>query len=129
MKKFNLTLTPEQINSRLGAEMRLVQKVNLNNAAQLNEADYNSMCFYENPKYLEHLKKTTAGLILVPIDFERFILPETNLIFVDKPYYTFMLIIKTWLQLDSGNRKPVISESAFVAESVKLGKNVSLGHN
>ena len=129
MKKFKLNLTPEQINSRLGAEMRIVQSVSLDNAAQLNEADPTSVCFYENPKYLDQLKKSAAGLILVPKDFDRSFLPDSNLIFVEKPYYTFMLLIKTWLQLDNSNRKPVISESVIVAKSAKLGENVSLGHN
>lgn len=129
MKKFNLTLTPEQINARINAKLQLVQKISLDNAAQLDEANDNSVCFYENPKYAEQLNETKAGLIFVPVNFDKTILPKKNLIFVEKPYFTFMLLIKTWLQLDAGSKKAIVSKSAQLADSVKLGKNVSLGHN
>ncbi len=129
MKKFSLTLSPEQIKARLGARLQDISNPSLNNVAQLNEANFNSVCFYENPQYLEQLKNTKAGLIFVPVDFNPDILPQANLIFVKKPYFTFMLLVKTWLQLDSETKKPGISKSAVVDKSAKLGKNVTLEQN
>jgi UDP-3-O-[3-hydroxymyristoyl] glucosamine N-acyltransferase len=129
MKKFSLVLTAEQISTRLGAEKRIIDQVDLNNVAQLEEADVNSVCFYENIKYLDKLKASRAGLIFVPIDFDKDILPQANLIFVDKPYLSYMLLIKTWLKLESSGRKNEISSSASISESARLGNNVSLGEN
>ena len=36
------------------------------NVAELSEADQNSICFYENEKYISDFQKSQAGLIFIP---------------------------------------------------------------
>jgi len=78
---------------------------------------------------LTQLKNCKAGLVIVPEDFDPGLKPNTNLIFVKKPYFTFMLIVKFWLEFDSKKYESFISDTAIIDESVQLGKNVTVGHN
>jgi len=128
MKIFSTGFTPVQINSKLKAKFHFINEIELNNVSELNEAENNSVCFYENPKYLEQLQNCKAGLIIVPEDFNLNLKPDANLIFVQKPYFTFMLLVKFWLEFDSKNHNNQISETAIIPASVQLGKNVSIGH-
>jgi len=128
MKHFSVSLTPERIKAEHKFRSRFIKKVELKNVAQLSEANPDSVCFYEQPKFLQQLKNCQAGLIFVPLDFNVDLKPDTNLIFVDKPYFAFMLLIKHWQQIDYRPIANKISDQAQVAPSAKLGKNVSLGH-
>jgi UDP-3-O-[3-hydroxymyristoyl] glucosamine N-acyltransferase len=128
MKYFSVSLTPEQINAKFKSRSRFIKKVELKNVAQLSEASPDSVCFFDQPKFLQQLKNCQAGLIFVPLDFKVDLKPDSNLIFVEKPYFAFMQLIKYWQQIDSGPNVNNISDKAIVNPSVKLGKNVSLGH-
>jgi len=129
MKKFATPLTPSLINTRLRARSQFVKNVELTNVAELDEAGINSVCFYENPKYLESVKNCKAGLLIVPEDFDQDIKPDSNLIFVEKPYFTFMLLVKVWLGMDSGNRPSHISDKADIHPTATLGENLQIGSN
>ena len=69
MKKFKLALKTSQIADKLKCRSVQVHKRKLDNVAELVEADENSICFYENPKYFEDLRATKAGLIFVHPEF------------------------------------------------------------
>lgn len=129
MKTFKTLLKAKQIASRVQGESHIHQNCKLTNVAELTEADQNSVCFYENPKYLEALKHTKAGLIFVPADFDLTIKPQTNFVCVDKPYMNFMMLVHIWLDLDKPKQKREIAVSAVIAKSAVIGKNVSIGHN
>lgn len=129
MKTFSLPLKPEQIASKLDCSTILPNKVTLNNVAELNEANEQSVCFYQNPKFIDALKNSKAGLIFVPKNFDETIKPKSNLLLVDKPYISFMMLVKTWLELDKPKQKKIIAGSAFIAGSAKIGKKVSIGNN
>jgi len=129
MKKFNLPLTPKKIASKLDCTTNFINKVKLDNVAELHEANEYSVCFFENPKFLNALKETKAGLIFVPKDFDKNLKPNANLLFIDKPYIHFMMLVQTWLKLDLTKMKRSIDDSANIAKSVSLGKNISVGSN
>ncbi|MDY6915515.1 MAG: UDP-3-O-(3-hydroxymyristoyl)glucosamine N-acyltransferase [Candidatus Cloacimonadota bacterium] len=130
MKQFHNELKLKQITSRLpGQEVIRVKKSVLNNVAELEEANSKSVCFFENSKYLPSLKKSKAGLILVPPSFDIELKPETNLILVEKPYISFMMLVKTWLQLESSHPTSFKANSASISNSAIIGKNVWIGEN
>ncbi|MCD4820446.1 MAG: UDP-3-O-(3-hydroxymyristoyl)glucosamine N-acyltransferase [Candidatus Cloacimonetes bacterium] len=126
MKKFNLSLSLEQIKSKSGAELVLRNNVTLNNVAELSEANRNSICFFENAKYLDELKNSKAGLIFVPLDFDITQNEKVNFALIEKPYFKFMELVQIWIAL---GKKEVntIAETAFIAQSAEVGENVSLG--
>ena len=70
MKVFEVNLVPKQIVSQLKCETVLIKKIVLTNVAELAEANEKSVCFFENPKFLDALKASKAGLIFVPADFD-----------------------------------------------------------
>jgi len=129
MKKFSIPLTTKQIASKLDCATILFNEVKLNNVAELEEANEQSVCFFENPKFLDSLKKTRAGLIFVPKNFDKTLKPKSNLLLIDKPYIHFMILVKTWLEIDKTKHTNIISDSAYIAESSKIGKDVSIGNN
>lgn len=141
MKKFNLKLAVEQIAMQLNAETNVVSNTMFDNVADLIEANPQSICFYENAKFIDQLKATKAGLIVVPKDFDSTIKPDTNLIFVDKPYINFLMLVKQWLKLSevkpNGEVHPsavisencVIAEKAIIGPHTFIGKNVKIGNN
>jgi len=130
MKQFQKELKIKQIASRLhGQEVICDKKVVLNNVAELEEANAHSICFFENKKFLNALKNTKAGLVLVPPSFDTSLKPNTNLILTEKPYLKFMMLVKTWLQLDSPKLTSYQANSASVAKSAIIGKNVWIGEN
>ncbi len=129
MKKFNFPLTPNKIASKLDCATEFSNKIKLDNVAEFHEANEHSVCFFENPKFMDALKKTKAGLIFVPKDFDINLKLNTNLIFTDKPYIHFMMLVQIWLDLDLLKLKSNIDDSAKIAGSVSLGKNIVIGSN
>jgi len=129
MRKFGTEFTPGLVASQLDGKQHFVKNVTLNNVAELLEANKNSICFFENQKFTNQLKKTKAGLILVPKDFDIEKKPKTNLLLVEKPYITFMMLVKKWLELDKPKAQAAIAKSAKVSEKAWLSKDVTLAEN
>lgn len=129
MKKFNFPLTPNKIASRFNCTTEFTNKVKLDNVAELDKANEHSVCIFENPKFMDALKKTKAGLIFVPKDFDKNLKPNTNLLLIDKPYIHFMMLVQTWLNLDLPKVKRNIDDSAKIARSAFLGKNILIKSN
>lgn len=129
MKTFRTPFSAAVIASQIPGKSLIRNENKLSKVAELTEADQQSVCFYENPKYLEELKQTKAGLIIVPQDFDETLKPLTNLIKVEKPYIMFMMLVKTWLELDKPEQIANIAETAVIAKSAEIGKNVVIGAN
>lgn len=129
MKVFKLSLKPEQIAKEAKAELVVRNKLKLNNVAELEEANEQSVCFFENPKYLDKLKGSTAGLYFVPKDFDQALLPEANLLLVEHPFMYFMMLVQKWLQLDAGKLKAGIAKSAVIHKSAKVAKSARIDDN
>ena len=129
MKRFNFPLTPKKIASKLDCITDFTTKVKLDNVAELHEANEYSVCIFESPKFLDALKKTKAGLIFVPKNFDKSLKPNANLLLIDKPYVHFMMLVQTWLKLDLPKMNKSIDDSAKVAISASLGKNIIIENN
>lgn len=129
MKKFNFPLSPKKIASKLDCVTDFLNKVKLDNVAELHEANEHSVCIFENPKFLDALKKTKAGLIFVPKDFDKTLKPNTNLLLINNPYIHFMMLVQTWLKLDLPKMKRNLDDSAKIAHSASLGKKITIGSN
>jgi UDP-3-O-[3-hydroxymyristoyl] glucosamine N-acyltransferase len=91
--------------------------------AALASAGPDQLSFLSNRKYAPELAATKAGAVLVPRKIEG---NDPRWIRVDDPYYAFAKIMTRWF-----SNRPVPkgrSPKAVVADSAKLGNNVSLGH-
>lgn len=129
MKKFHTALNSESIAAQLQGEKFFRHNNSLNNVAELSEANDHSICFYSNPRFLSDLKNSAAGLILVPLDFDLKLKPDTNILKLENPYLNFMLLVKKWLELDAPKTELQIASSASLDQTARIGLNVSLGEN
>src|ERR1041385_1200986 len=95
----------------------------IDSVAPLTSAKSDQISFLSNRKYASRLATTGAGAILVPQELEGC---DARWIRVGNPYFAFAKIMTRWF---SNRPKPTgISPKAVVADSAKLGNNVSLGH-
>ena len=95
----------------------------IDSVAPLASAKGDQLSFLSNRKYVSELATTEAGAILVPKKLEGC---DARWIRVEDPYFAFAKIMTRWF---SNRPKPTgISPKAVVADSAKLGNNVSLGH-
>jgi UDP-3-O-[3-hydroxymyristoyl] glucosamine N-acyltransferase len=101
-----------------GSRAALIESV-----APLASAGVRQLAFLSNRKYAAELAASKAGAILVPKKLEG---NDPRWIRVDDPYFAFAKIMTRWF---SDRPKPTgISPKAIVADSARLGKNVTLGH-
>ena len=91
--------------------------------APLASANADQLSFLSNRKYAAELASTKAGAVLVPAKLEG---RDPRWIRVDDPYFAFARIMTRWFS--NRPRPKGISPKAVVADSAKLGNNVSLGH-
>ena len=107
----------------VGGEFAGDRNLAIQSVAPLASAKGNQLSFLSNRRYVSELASTAAGAILVPAKLEGC---DSRWIRVDDPYFAFAKIMTRWF---AGRPKPKgVSPKAILAESAKLGKNVSLGH-
>src|SRR5438874_4706683 len=107
----------------VGGEFSGDRKQAIDSVAPLASAKSGQISFLSNRKYASRLATTEAGAILVPQELEGC---DGRWIRVENPYFAFAKIMTRWF---SNRPKPTgISPKALVADSAKLGNNVSLGH-
>src|SRR3954466_16144162 len=95
----------------------------ISSVASLGKAEADQLAFLSNRKYATELAATKAGAILVPKKLEG---ADSRWIRVDDPYFAFAKIMARWF-----SNRPMpkgVSARAVVADSAKLGKNITLGH-
>jgi UDP-3-O-[3-hydroxymyristoyl] glucosamine N-acyltransferase len=129
MKKFQNSIEIDALLQIIQGDLILKSNTKLDNVAELSEANAKSICFVNDLKFLEIAKLSKAGLILVKNDFNEINLPNTNLLKVDNPYFSFMTIVKFLLDLEKKNKIPFISSNATIASSAKISKNVTIETN
>jgi len=128
MKNFEKHFRISQISELISEEKSIKHDALLTNASELKEANENSVCFFENEKFSEDLKASPAGLIFVPADFDKSLKPDSNLIFSENPYFSFMKLVKIWLKTDEPETEFTISENAEISQTAKIGKDVKIAH-
>ncbi len=129
MKKFQNSIKIEHLLKFIQGEIIHRKNITLDNVAELNEANEQSLCFVNDLKFLDAAKSSKAGLILVNNDFNENELPGTNLIKVENPYFSFMTVVKFWIETEEKNKIHKISHSAKISETAKISKNVSIEEN
>ncbi len=126
MKKFNIELKIDEIVSQEVGEYLSRFDTKLDSVSELEDANPKSVCFYENEAYVNQLKACKAGLIIVSPDFDDSLNEFSNLLKVEKPYFTFMVLVKLWLEMDKQTKENIISSKAMISPSASIGENVSI---
>lgn len=127
MRSFTVELKIEDIVEQAKGVYIERFTTSLDSVAELEEANETSVCFYENEAYVKKLKACKAGLIIVHTDFDETLNTYSNLLKVDKPYFTFMILVKLWLEMDKQTQFNLISQNSTIAPSATIGVNVAIG--
>jgi len=127
MKSFSHKLKPAELTAGLEGHLLEQREVILSNVSELGEANEHSVCFYEDSKFLKELADLNAGLVIVPVDFDVNLLPETNLFFSSRPYLSLNNMVSRWLELEKERKERAIDPTAMIAEDVLLGEKVDIG--
>ena len=152
LKQIFFILDSQRIEHSIAGDRDCRQDVcvpSFSNVAELSEANKESICFFENPKYLQDFQDSQAGLIFVNENgFDKIqsdTKPHQILLKVDKPYLAFMTLVAWWLKEDDKNTTKSISTQtaihftatieenvqidpfAVIEENVFIGKNTSIG--
>jgi UDP-3-O-[3-hydroxymyristoyl] glucosamine N-acyltransferase len=107
----------------VGGEFTGAREPTISSVASLASAQTDQLSFLSNRKYAAELAATEAGAVLVPKKLEGC---DARWIRVEDPYFAFAKIMTRWF---SDRPKPTgLSPKAVVAQSAKLGNDVSLGH-
>lgn len=123
MLKYN---TLEKLANFLGRPFIGPADLEINSINRIEEAQADEVSFFSNPKYSKYLETTSAGALIVPLDFESNYKIDKALILSDNPHGDFVKII---MDIDSDNKKidASLHSNANIHVSAKLGKSVHIG--
>ncbi len=96
----------------------------------LNDAKNSEISFFNNKKYIESLKKTSAGAVLVKAEFASLLPKNSRAIICDNPYLKMAYASKYFKnELIASKTKPVIPKSATVQDGVHIGNGTKIANN
>ena len=95
--------------------------IEIQEAVPLNEATKNDISFFHNTTYLEALKNTKAGAVLLREEYAKHTPKHCIALVSDHPYRDFALITQRFY--------PEIRYETGIHSSCAIGKNVTIGEN
>jgi UDP-3-O-[3-hydroxymyristoyl] glucosamine N-acyltransferase len=120
-----MDFSAQQIAAFVQGEIVGDANATVNTFAKIEEGKPGSITFLANPKYAPYIYDTEASIVLVNRDF----VPEkpikATLIKVDNAYETLARLMTLYEQ--SKPKSKGVADTAVVAESAKIGKDVFIG--
>lgn len=118
-KEYTLT----ELAERVGAQLRGEQSKRLHSVAPLNKAGPEQLAFCTSNRYLDQLKSTRAGAVL--LNQEHAELCPVPALIVKDPYYAYAELAN--LLHPRAKPEPGVHPTAVVSEQAVIGKGVSIG--
>ena len=118
-----------EIASKLGADVINApsEEAFINGLAALAEAGPQDLSFFHHKKYLNDLRTTEAGAVLVPEGLNE-VIEQVPLIKVKSPSLAFNEIAKELYESDGEQKNLGVHETAVIGDDVKIDSNsVSIG--
>ena len=118
-----------EIASKLGADVINApsEEAFINGLAALAEAGPQDLSFFHHEKYLNDLRTTEAGAVLVPEGLNE-VIEQVPLIKVKSPSLAFNEIAKELYESDGEQKNLGVHETAIIGDNVKIDSNsVSIG--
>jgi UDP-3-O-[3-hydroxymyristoyl] glucosamine N-acyltransferase len=119
-----------QIKKILNLDISITNDIDFKKLNSLEEAKENEISFLQNKKYLNKLKTTKAGAILVNKNEAKFV-PKTSIaLIVDEPYVSLAILSKYFATpLLLKPNKPKNGKNVTINKNAYIGANVSIGDN
>jgi UDP-3-O-[3-hydroxymyristoyl] glucosamine N-acyltransferase len=126
MKKFSQSLDHAAIIKIIPALWQGDKNIELNSVCEPHEADGKSIIFCEQERLLDEVKASSAGLVITNPAFKDR-LGDRPLLIVEKPYFSFMVLVDHWLKLDDTDHEFQIHPTAVIDPSVRFEGEASIG--
>ncbi|HDD35463.1 MAG TPA: UDP-3-O-(3-hydroxymyristoyl)glucosamine N-acyltransferase [Candidatus Desulfofervidus auxilii] len=110
-----------EITKILQAELIGDGDIEIKGLAPIEKAKAGDITFIANPRYKKYLTQTQASAVIVPLDIKD---APVALIRTKNPYLTYARVAQLFYRWPYQFRG--ISSGAFIAEGVRLGKNVTI---
>lgn len=105
--------------------------IDITSIQDLSKATKDSLSFITSKKYLDDLKHTKAGAVLVANDYEKYTPKSSVAITCDDPYL-YMAYASKFFKKDLVTKEyiePVLGEKVELSDKASVGSNVSIGQN
>lgn len=121
-KKITVEALAQHLELRFEGEAdRLIASV-----ASFSRAGKSDLCFLKSSKFIDQLQQSQCAAVIVPLDFEQTLAHKT-ILYSANPHLSFVEAIHFLQQDKVGSPAGVIHPSAIVADTVSLGREVSIG--
>lgn len=118
-----------EVADKIGCSVAFEKRdIIINGVNSLSDASKGDLTFLSSKKYTKDLENSNASACIVPLDFEGKSNLNTALLKVDNPYYVYAKIIDIFYS-PAKKHDAKIMPSAYIADTVKIGKNCYIGHN
>ena len=111
-------------------ELECEKDLEITKLLALKEADTNTLSFFHDAKYLNDLKETKAGAVILEEKFVEHLPDGVIALVTNEPYKKMALATSLFAYTPSVDTyEPKLLDGAQVASSVNCGKNVTIGKN
>ncbi len=120
-----------QISSLLDIEF-IGNDITIDSIHTLSKASSSTLSFFNSPKYLNDLKNTEAGVVLVSSQYADALPSKTIALITDEPYLKLALASKLFAhKISNPSAPPIVSvgRNCDIDGSVGFGDNVTVGDN
>lgn len=126
MKVFTKALSSKDILAVCGGTWQGDSTGTFDSVSEIAEATASGIVFCEHERLLEAAIASTAGLIITTANLAPN-LGKRPLLIVEKPYFSLMLLITWWLQMDTKTDKWEIHPSAIIHPEAIIADKVAIG--
>jgi len=111
-------------------EIECDSDLTINNLSTLKEATPNSLSFFHDKKYLNDLKNTKAGAVILQEEYAKELPKGVIALITDEPYKKMAHATSLFAYKPSAKTySPTLLEGATISDGVYCGKNVTIGEN
>ena len=115
----------QQIAGFLNGTVEGNPETKVSNLSKIEEGKPGTMTFLANPKYTPFVYTTGASIVVVSREFTPLQAVAATLIRVDDPYDSFARLLEMFNSMATGKKE--VSSQAFISETAKTGKGLSIG--
>ncbi|RBQ31890.1 UDP-3-O-(3-hydroxymyristoyl)glucosamine N-acyltransferase [Arcobacter sp. FW59] len=122
-------MTLKEISEFLGIDCKIDKEITGLNS--LNDSNENELTFLENKKYINDLKNTKAGAILISNEYSKEIPENCIALICDEPYLALAKASKLFAPklIETTGNESKIGKNSTIMQNVYLGKNSVIGDN
>ena len=110
-------------------DVNITKDIQINGMNTLKDAKNDEISFFDNKKYLDDLKSTKAGAVIINTKFQDYIPKDTIALFCDEPYLKMAILTKYFTKPLIRKGKPQIDPTAQIEQNVTIGANTKIGKN